>query len=176
MFISSLACMGCRTESDPGGPGVGLGALGFDPTSLIVPIVSSALKPGGGSTGGAAGGTSTQVSTQVSPQISPSFVQQFQPSGSPVNTSAVQGGTPITGAIPGFDAGGYATPNYGAGYVFPGAVQSTGAGFFSSMTTTKWAIIAGGIVVAAFAYKHRNRIATHTRSAYHRARRAVKAF
>lgn len=57
---------------------------------------------GGGATPGVAVSTSTSVNTQVSPQISPVFIQQSDPSNSPVN-AGVGMGTPVTGAIPGFD-------------------------------------------------------------------------
>lgn len=110
-----------------------LSGLGFDPTSLIGPLASAFLKPGGGGAGSGAGGNggvnvgvNTSVQTEVSPMISPVFVQQEHPVDSPVNASPFQllnapqsatqgqafpgtpGTIPATGALPGFDkASGY---------------------------------------------------------------------
>jgi hypothetical protein len=63
-----------------------------------------AAKGGGGGAGapGVMVSTATNVNTQVSPQISPVFVQQSDPSNSPVN-AGIGMGTPVTGAMPGFD-------------------------------------------------------------------------
>ena len=159
-----------------GGAGPGLGGLGF--WEALIPLAIAEInKPSGGngpagSAGMApAGGmVQAQISSNVSPQISPSFVQQWQPSGSPVNTSAVQN-TPATGTIPGFD---YGAPAGAGGYLYPSQVQS--GGNFMGLTYTQWALIAGAVILAAVAYKHRAKINTHARAFGSRARRAVKAF
>lgn len=117
---------------------------------------------GGGASGN--GGTppiqntvSTSVQTTVSPQISPVFVQQSSPSNSPVSTGVTQaspapmsatfpgqpamqnpapyGGTPITGAMPGFDSASGFLP--------------TGIPALPSMTQTQPGITGGTMLAVA---------------------------
>lgn len=139
-----------------------LSGLGQGPMDYITGA-SALLKAAGPSAGGGGGGgggapgssttvaTSTQVSTQVSPQISPVFVQQSSPKDSAVNANPsmapatlapVQSfavpatdGTPVTGAIPGFDnASGYAPTGV------PSRIVAAG---------TNWSMIAIAVAVAA---------------------------
>lgn len=75
-------------------------------------LASSAISAMGKSGGGGAAMPSitntVNTSTQVNPQISPNFIQQQQPTNSAVTAGTNQSpvgfpGTPMTGAIPGFD-------------------------------------------------------------------------
>lgn len=114
-----LRGMSCCSECAPGGL-AGLfdslgGAIGSAFGGPLGGALGSALGGAFGGDGGSAGGapgqsggnitvaTSTNVNTSVSPQISPQFIQQDHPVDSPVNAGATMG-TPVTGAMPGFDA------------------------------------------------------------------------
>lgn len=166
-----------------------LNGLGFvEYIAAGTALLTAANKGGGGGAPTApsiAPGTAIDVSTQVSPQISPSFVQQDNPTNSPVTTGATQYApmsvnplpyTPATGIIPGFDAGGPGGMSpIGAGYLYPNVSQTQG-GFLSRITPTQWAMLAGGVVLAAVAFKKRERVKHYARAGYERARRAVKAF
>ena len=98
----------------------------------------------------------TTVSPQVSPQISPVFIQQEKPVDSPVNAGTTMG-TPVTGAMPGFDAA--------SGYLptgLPGIPSYTqGTNSFDK----RLLLIPAGILLAILLFKKRKTVSTYTRRA-----------
>lgn len=107
MFLETVPTANSRMRGLPGTSADPFGLISSLMTGMLAPSTSpSGAAPGAGASMGPI--VTTAVNTQVSPQISPVFVQQSSPSNSPIGAAPVMG-TPVTGAIPGFDnASGYA--------------------------------------------------------------------
>lgn len=113
----------------------------------LIPVASSLLSKGvkSAGSGGSAPSVQSSINTQVSPQISPIFIQQDKPQNSAIN-AGVSMTTPVTGAIPGFDASSGYLPS------IPSYSQVT-PGFDKRLL-----LIPVALIVAAFIFKKRKQL------------------
>ena len=150
MYMNGLDCE-CAVNK--------LNGLGIGWESLV-PAAASLITGGGKSSGGGMPmpmpSITTSVNTQVSPQISPVFIQQEKPVDSPVNAGTTMG-TPVTGAMPGFDAASGYLPSGLPG--IPSYMQGTNS------FDKRLLLIPAGILLAILLFKKRKTVNTYTRRA-----------